>query len=58
MAFIIFRCPYTGLYVQHELDNAASHDEKPHYDAVTCPACARLHFVNRSTGKTLGHEQD
>jgi hypothetical protein len=56
--FIVFQCPYTGLNVQHELDDASAHDEKSLYDPVVCPACTRLHFVNRSTGKTLGHEQD
>ena len=24
------------------------------YEAVICPACTRLHFINKSTGKTLG----
>lgn len=57
MTYILFRCPYTGLNVQHELDDAPERDEKSYYDAVTCPACARLHFVNRSTGKTLGDDQ-
>src|SRR5664280_2678212 len=23
------------------------------YDAVTCPGCGRLHFVNKTTGQTL-----
>ena len=56
MAHILFRCPYSGLKVQHWLDDDASprHEKKSEYEAITCPACARLHFVNRSTGKTLG----
>ncbi len=24
------------------------------FEAVTCPACARVHLINRKTGKTLG----
>jgi hypothetical protein len=24
------------------------------YEAINCPACTQLHFVNRSTGKLLG----
>jgi hypothetical protein len=24
------------------------------YESVTCPACKRLHFVNKITGKLLG----
>jgi len=24
------------------------------FDAISCPACARTHFINRFTGKALG----
>jgi hypothetical protein len=55
MAHILFRCPHTGLNVQHWLDEKVSPlDEKSEYEGVLCAACTRLHFVNRSTGKTLG----
>jgi hypothetical protein len=27
------------------------------YEGVTCPACAKLHFVNRKTGKLLGQDK-
>ena len=54
MAPILFRCPYTGFNVQHPLDDDGSrHDKGSEYEAITCPACTRLHFVNRSTGRTL-----
>jgi hypothetical protein len=35
-------------------------DETPdrHYESVTCPSCARLHFVNRKTGKLLGYGKE
>jgi hypothetical protein len=35
-------------------------DEAPgrHYESVTCPSCARLHFVNRKTGKLLGYGKE
>src|SRR4029077_3873526 len=39
--------------VQHLLDS----DEDPsanEYEAITCPACARIHLINRRTGKLLG----
>jgi hypothetical protein len=26
------------------------------YEPVDCPACARLHLINKSTGKLLGNE--
>lgn len=55
MAYILFRCPYTGLNVQYPLsDSASQRDDKSAYEAITCPACSRLHFVNRLTGKLLG----
>jgi hypothetical protein len=55
MAQIIFRCPYTSMNVQHWLaDDSTSHDGT--YEPVKCPACTRLHFIHRSTGKLLGEE--
>ena len=51
---LIFICPKTNFKVQHWLSRAATHDHE--YEAVTCPACSRLHFLNRKTGKLLGHE--
>jgi len=27
------------------------------YEAVTCPACTRLHFIDRKAGKTLGQDK-
>jgi len=47
MPNILFRCPYTGLNVQHWLDDDASpSDKKSEYEAIRCSACTRLHFVN------------
>jgi hypothetical protein len=43
--------------VQHWVaEDAAAGKDKSYYDAVTCPICLRLHFVNRVTGKTLGEK--
>jgi hypothetical protein len=43
----------TKLNVQHWLDDAenASANE---YVGIHCQACAKLHFINRKTGKLLG----
>jgi hypothetical protein len=30
---------------------------RPYYVAVTCPACARLHFLDKSTGIALGQDK-
>jgi hypothetical protein len=57
MAPFIFKCPETSMNVQHWLDDDedAPDDE---YESVSCPACLRLHFVNRKTGKILGQDQE
>jgi hypothetical protein len=73
MASLMFRCPYTGLNVPYLRDDDASRrdkgdgasrqdeksapDRQSEYEAVTCPACTRLHFVNKATGKTLSENK-
>jgi len=58
MGNVIFKCPRTGMNVQHWLaDEPPSGDARCSYETVTCKACSRLHFLNRSSGKLLG-EQD
>jgi hypothetical protein len=56
MAPFIFTCPATSMKVQRLLedDQDASDNE---YEGVSCPACAKLHFVNRKTGKLLGQDE-
>ncbi len=50
---IVFKCPQTGLNVQHWL--AAALDERVGtHSPVVCKACTKLHFINRETGKLLG----
>jgi hypothetical protein len=53
---IIFQCPQTGMNVQTLLDKQEK-DEAGIYDAVICPACTRLHFIDKSTGKALGQDK-
>jgi hypothetical protein len=56
MANFVFRCPQTGFNVQHSWpDDRKSHDEKA-YETVACPACTRMHLINKSTGKPLGYK--
>jgi hypothetical protein len=48
-----FTCPITGHRVDHVFDRR---DEMPmvdQYEIVACPSCAKLHFINRQTGKLL-----
>jgi hypothetical protein len=56
MTILLFICPGTGTKVQHRIE---SENVVPNqYEAVICPACSRLHFLNRQTGKLLGHENE
>jgi hypothetical protein len=56
MANFIFRCPRTGVNVQHSwLDEEKSQDDKV-YEIVACSACTRMHLINKSTGKPLGYK--
>lgn len=57
MGHILFRCPRTGLNVQHWLADEVGQDQTQcSYETVACKACTRLHFINRSTGGLLGEE--
>ncbi|HJY90780.1 MAG TPA: hypothetical protein VJ255_10900 [Candidatus Acidoferrum sp.] len=63
---IIFRCPVTALDVQTSWplsregriivapESQGEDNEERRYEGLTCPACSRLHFINRKTGKLLG----
>jgi hypothetical protein len=59
MAHILYRCPATALKVGCWLDDIPER-EKPTvtYQAMLCPACTRLHFVHRETGKVLGSDDE
>ena len=56
MANLIFKCPRTGMNVQHWLADGPTDDPYSSYETLVCQACSRLHFMNRSTGKLLGAE--
>jgi hypothetical protein len=52
---IIFKCPRTGMNVQHRLDEVTA-EKSDAYKSVDCPACTLVHFIHRETGKLLGEE--
>jgi len=54
MANLIFRCPRTGLNVQHWVADEVVPGVPHIYVNVVCQACTGLHWINRSTGKLLG----
>jgi hypothetical protein len=53
---ILFICPETKLNIQHWLGNGDDVPENE-YEGVECPACAKVHFINRKTGKLIGEDQ-
>jgi hypothetical protein len=58
MANILFKCPNTGMHVEHWLAEPSAEEEKRcTYEGATCPACTRIHFINRSTGELLGERR-
>jgi len=51
----VFKCPRTGMNVQHSFANEPeSGNPRGTYETVVCKACSGLHFINRSSGKLLG----
>jgi hypothetical protein len=57
MTNLILRCVQTGLKVRVWLPETAPTGRADSYEAVTCPACARIHLVNKTTGKMLGDKE-
>ena len=53
---IIYKCPRTGMNVQHWLDKAPADRSEGAYKSVDCPACTLAHFIHRETGKLLGED--
>jgi hypothetical protein len=57
MAHFIFTCPATSMKVQQWLHDDGDVPENQ-YEQITCPACTRLHFLNRKTRKLLGQDEE
>jgi hypothetical protein len=58
MGKLVFTCPVTGMSVQHWLDVDDQSKPGDCYQSIVCQACARLHFVNRKTGRLLGQKEE
>jgi hypothetical protein len=43
--------------VQIHMPDAAPTDHPDSYESVTCPACTRIHLVNKTTGRMLGDNE-
>jgi hypothetical protein len=57
MAAFLYRCPSTGKTVQGFIAEDVS-DNPNTYESMTCLACGGFHFVNPTTGKVLGEDDD
>lgn len=57
MSHYMFRCPVSGENVQRWVDDDPD-GARNSCVIVDCLACGKLHFVNRSTHKLLGHENE
>jgi hypothetical protein len=59
MGNLVFKCPRTGMNVQHWLaDDPEPGDTSGSYETVVCKACSGLHFINRANGKLLGEQAE
>jgi hypothetical protein len=59
MGNLIFKCPRTGMNVQHWLaDESAADLLKCTFETMMCQACNGVHFINRSNGKLLGEKSE
>ncbi len=56
MAALIFICPATDLSVQYWLDEGEDIPDNE-YEVVTCPACTKVHLINRTSGKPLAKSE-
>ena len=58
MPAFVCTCPLTKLDIQYWLDDSKKDDvSDTEHEAVTCTACAKVHLINRKTGKLLGQER-
>jgi hypothetical protein len=57
MDAFVFACPITKLKVQHWLEEDEDVSENE-YEGITCLACAKVHLINRKTGKLLGQADE
>jgi hypothetical protein len=53
----MFRCPATGLNVQHIFEAPETGDGRA-YVGVQCLACWGIHLVSRTTGRLIADKAD
>jgi hypothetical protein len=55
MPTFLYRCPRAGQTVQGFIAEEVTEDT---YESIACVACRQLHFVNPTTAKVLGEDDD
>jgi hypothetical protein len=53
---IVFRCPQTGMNVQTHLEKQQGIEGRS-FEAFTCPACMRVHFIDLASGQPMSREE-
>lgn len=57
MQVLRFHCPITRKEIRCiDCEGQGEQGEAALYQAVACPSCLRLHFVNSSTGELLSDD--
>jgi hypothetical protein len=54
---IIIRCPYSGFNVQTPFRRLAEKESGERIEAFECPACSRVHWIDKASGRALGDEK-
>ena len=55
----IFRCPATGLNVQHVFeDELPEMGNERRYEGVRCLACTGIHLRRRKTGRLISDDEN
>ena len=58
MVTSVFTCPKTSMKVQHWLSDEDEGVSDNEYEGIMCPACTKMHLINRKSGKLLGQDED
>lgn len=53
MRAIVYRCPDSGLMIDHWFEPVEPSTSSETYEAVVCRACNRIHLVNMDSGQVL-----
>ena len=47
-----------SMKVQHWLSDEDEGVSDNEYEGIMCPACTRMHLINRKSGRILGQDED